>query len=706
MTPLDRIVVDRGTFAVTGPDGDITGRPGTTPDGLFLRDARHLSRWRLTSGGRRLTVLTADGDATVLVLPGTRDEPSPFTVLRTRAVTAGALVERLTVLNNLARATTAELELEVDADFADQFALRSDRRQYKKPGAVREVEQTAEGVAFHYRRGPHWSSSTHITSQPVPHTVREASAEGNRHKNTASRSAGEQDAGTPANAGPGPGNRTGEQGAKSRATTQVMSWRLRLAAHGSAQIALAVRAVAAYGPAPAEVLTPDGPVGPGQVRAEQARDAAEFIDPLPRPAEKADWPDLARAVRQGLTDLAGLRVPATGPDGEPLRVPGAGTPWFLTLFGRDSLLTSLFCLPYRPALAAHTLAALAAAQGEGYDDTRLEQPGRIPHELRHGELAHFHQVPYGRYYGSVDATPLFLVLLRAYTDATGSFTAARRLEPHARAAVEWMFRDGGLNDHGWLVYRSDEQTGGLVNHNWKDSAGAICFADGTQATGAIAVAEAQGYAYDALRSTAHLAESVWGDPAWATRLRGAAQDLRRRFPQDFWLAEADFPALALDGERRQVDALASDAGHLLWSRILDQDRAQRVALRLLQSDFFSGWGVRTLAAGQAPYHPLSYHRGAIWPHDNAVIALGMAAHGLTAEAREVAAALVAAASANDWRLPEVISGYGRDLHPAPVPYPHSCSPQAWAAATPLALLTATVPPLGARWEPRVLDFGP
>jgi glycogen debranching enzyme len=255
-----------------------------------------------------------------------------------------------------------------------------------------------------------------------------------------------------------------------------------------------------------------------------------------------------------------------------------------------------------------------------------------------------------------------------------------------------MFRDGGLRDRGWLVYRSDEQAGGLANQNWKDSAGAVCFADGTQATGAIAVAEAQGYAYDALRRTAHLAATVWGDPAWARSLDQAAADLRRRFPQEFWLAGADFPALALDGEGRRVDALASDAGHLLWSRLLDQGRAERVARRLLAPDFFSGWGIRTLAAGQAPYHPLSYHRGAIWPHDNAVIALGMAAHGLAAEAREVAEALLSAARLHGWRLPEVISGYGRDVHPDPVPYPHACSPQAWAAATPLALLTATSPP--------------
>ncbi|SEG87044.1 Glycogen debranching enzyme (alpha-1,6-glucosidase) [Actinacidiphila yanglinensis] len=671
----NRILVDSGTFAVLVPDGDITGGRPTAPDGLFVRDARHLSRWRLGVAGGALTVLASDEAHAVMVLPGTRDEPSPYTVLRGQAVAAGTLVERLTVVNNLPRAVTAELRLTVDADFADQFELRSDRRRYSKPGSRREVEERADGVVFRYLRPPGWTASTTVIAEPAPRITAVGAEPG--EPGSAARE--------PVCAGTDDGS----------GTARVLSWRLRVPPHGSARVDLTVEAAAGGSPAPdaapGTASERGAPTGPDAVRQRLARDAAAFTDAEPRPEEMTGWTGLARAVRQGLADLAGLRVPVTGPAGEALRVPGAGTPWFLTLFGRDSLLTSLFCLPYRPGLAAHTLAALAAAQGTRDDPARLEQPGRIPHELRHGELAHFGQVPYGRYYGSVDATPLFLVLLQAYTEHTGDTSIARRLEQHARAAVAWMFRDGGLDDGGWLVYHSDEQAGGLANQNWKDSAGAVCFADGTQATGAIAVAEAQGYAYDALRRTAHLAENVWGDPVWAQSLRQAALDLRRRFPQEFWLSGADFPALALDGEGRRVDALASDAGHLLWSGMLDQDRAQRVARRLLARDFFSGWGVRTLAADQAPYHPLSYHRGAIWPHDNAIIALGMASHGLVAEAREIAEAMVTAARHNGWRLPEVISGYGRDVHPAPVPYPHSCSPQAWAAATPLALLTATTP---------------
>ncbi|WP_374101015.1 amylo-alpha-1,6-glucosidase, partial [Streptomyces phytophilus] len=371
---------------------------------------------------------------------------------------------------------------------------------------------------------------------------------------------------------------------------------------------------------------------------------------------------------------------------EALTVPGAGIPWFLTLFGRDSVLTSLFALPYRPALARDTLLALAATQGTRHDAFSAEQPGRIAHEVRHGELAAFRQVPYGRYYGSVDVTPLFLVLLQAHAEATADTALAARLEPQARAAVGWMLGDGGLAEHGWLVYTPDP--GGLVNQNWKDSAGAICFADGTQAEGPVAVAEAQGYAYDALVRTARLARGVWGDAPYADRLDALAAGLRDRFHRDFWLSAADFPALALDGRGRQVDALASDAGHLLWSGILDPGRGAHTGRRLLAGDFFSGWAVRTLAAGQLPYHPLSYHRGSCWPHDNAVIALGLARYGLGPEVRSLARGLLATAEAHGWRLPEVLAGYARSDHPAPVPYPHACSPQAWAAATPLALLTA------------------
>ncbi|GHB45709.1 aminotransferase [Streptomyces viridiviolaceus] len=635
MTVADHRVqlVRDATFVRLAADGEISGTRGSAPDGLFARDARHLSRWQLTvDGGRPLALVpaTAETDDTagcVLTPEGTRDDPPAYTVFRRQSVGAGTFTEHLRLVSNRPDPVTARVALTVDADFADLFELRADDRHYAKPGAEHEVHDTADGLRFDYRRSD-WHAATDVTCRPAP-----------------------DPAGTTA---PEP-----------RGTARTLTWRLHLAAHGQADLRLTVHA------------RPHGrPLTAPAARRPHRHD--------PTAVDGTD--DLTRACERGLADVDLLTIPVTGVDGEEVRIPAAGIPWFLTLFGRDSLLTSYFLLPYRPATAAAVLSALAATQGQRHDAFSGEQPGRIVHETRHGELAHFRQVPYGRYYGAVDATPLFLVLLHAHYETVGDAGPAKRLERHARQAVDWMLTDGGLGEHGYLVYTPDP--GGLVNQNWKDSAGAVCFRDGTQAQGPVAVSEAQGYAYDALVRTAELAHAVWRDEPYARRLRETADRLRDRFLTDFWMPEADFPALALDGAGRQVDALASDAGHLLWSGILDEDRARRVGRRLLEPDFFSGWAIRTLAAGQRPYHPLSYHRGSAWPHDNAVIALGLARHGLAAEVRTVAEGLVAAAAHHGHRLPEVIAGYDRAATAGPVPYQHACSPQAWAAATPLALRTA------------------
>jgi glycogen debranching enzyme len=650
--PHRRILVHDGTFAAVGPSGDIIGARGATPDGLFAGDARHLSRWQLTVDGTSPQVLlpTVDGppataerpDAdgatatAVLIPPGGRAEPPPHTVFREQTVTSGALTERLRLTSNRGEPYTALLALTVDADFADQFELRPDHRWYAKPHAVRTREILPDGIEFGYRR-QEWHSRTVITADPPPDAVEETGSGARR-----------------------------------------LLWQLPLAPHGTAELQLRVAAF------------PHG-------AAEPPEGGDDFCTAEPRPENATDWPRLADACRQGMRDLAALRVTAAGPDGEPLRVPAAGVPWFVSLLGRHALFTSLFALPYRPRTAAATLLALAAAQATSEEPGRVAEPGKIVHELRQGELAHFGQVPYGHYYGSVDSTPLFLMLLGAHAERTGEDKLAHRLEPHARAAVSWLLTHGGLEQHGYLVYHPDE--GGLANQSWKDSPDAICSADGTRAKGLIAAAAPQGYAFDALRRTAELARTVWADPGYAERLDAAAEELRARFLRDFWMTSpgspdspgAGFPALALlldDGGRR-ADALASDAGHLLWTGILDQERGETVGRRLLAPDFFSGWGIRTLAEGQGAYHPLSYHRGSVWPHDSGVTALGLARYGLHAEARTVAEGLVDLAAAQpDHRLPEVIAGYARTAHPVPVPHPHACAPQSWAAATPLALLTA------------------
>ncbi|MGI5347790.1 glycogen debranching N-terminal domain-containing protein [Streptomyces sp. CA-250714] len=655
-----RLLVHNGTFAMLAPSGDITGTPGTTtPDGLFSRDTRHLSRWQLTLDGRAPTILVAAPEpdqscepaAAVLTPRGSREEPPACTLFREQAVVDGVLTERIRVVSNQG-AAPIRLSLTVDADFADQMELRSPHHAYPRPDAARSAVTRADGVEFHYRRGPGWHARTVVTADPAPaETVAAGTAEGD-------------------------------------ATAHRLSWLLEPSPHGTVELRLRAAALPHGAPETGQAGAAYDGRDPAAIRSELAAAREKFVAAEPCPSRRTARPELARACEQGLADLAGLCVTVPGPDGAPLRVPGAGVPWFLTLFGRDSLLTSFFALPYRPELAEATLLALAATQAETADPERVAEPGKIVHEVRNGELAAFGQVPYGRYYGSVDSTPLFLVLLGAYAEQQGAagMELARRLEPQARAAVRWMFAHGGLDDLGYLAYRPDE--GGLANQNWKDSPGAICAADGTLPTGAVMVAEAQGYAYDALCRTAELARTAWGDPGYAGGLERAAAGLRERFGADFWLPDRGFPPLALDETGRRMDALASDAGHLLWSGILGQRRGETVGRRLLEPDFFSGWGVRTLAAGQRAYHPLSYHRGSVWPQDNALIALGLARYSLRAEAARLTEGLLAAAAHHGYRLPEVLAGYSRAEHPAPVPYPHACSPQAWAAATPLALVTA------------------
>jgi glycogen debranching enzyme len=391
--------------------------------------------------------------------------------------------------------------------------------------------------------------------------------------------------------------------------------------------------------------------------------------------------------RLGVPDLDALLMPVS--EGY---VVAAGSPWFLTLFGRDSLLTALFATASGVSthrwLAATTLRALAARQGRTLDRSRLEEPGKILHEVRVGELSHFGDVPFGRYYGTVDATPLFLMLLARL----GDDDLAGELEQAARAAVDWMFTHGGLDRTGYLVYRTDGP--GLVHQCWKDSPHGICFRSGEPATGELAVCEVQGYAWAALRGTADLAERIWDDAGLADRLRTAAEELRTRFHREFWLPDQDYVALARTTDGRLVDALSSNPGHLLWTGLLSGERARRVGKRLATPDFFTGWGIRTLAAGQPAYHPVSYHNGSVWPHDTAIAVAGLASIGLPDEARRVADGLRDLALATGGRLPEVLTGFSRSAEPEPVPYPHSCTPQAWAAAAPLLIAAALAPEPG------------
>jgi glycogen debranching enzyme len=358
----------------------------------------------------------------------------------------------------------------------------------------------------------------------------------------------------------------------------------------------------------------------------------------------------------------------------------------MTMFGRDSIFTSLQVLPFAPELAATTLRALGAWQGTRVDDFRDEDPGRILHEMRYGEMTAFEERPHSPYYGSADATALYVVLMDEYERWTGDRKLVRDLEHEARAALRWIDEYADLMDNGYISYQRRNEETGLENQCWKDSWDSISYHDGRIPGFPRATCELQGYAYDAKMRGARLARLVWKDPALAEALDQQAADLKGRFNRDFWVADEEFFALALDSEGKQVDALSSNNGHLLWSGIVDKSKAKAVVGHLTGPRLFSGWGVRTLAEGEGRYNPIGYHVGTVWPFDCSFIAWGFRNYGFKDEAAQLAAGILDAAEFFNGRLPEAFGGYERELTKYPVQYPTACSPQAWSTGAPLLLL--------------------
>ena len=388
--------------------------------------------------------------------------------------------------------------------------------------------------------------------------------------------------------------------------------------------------------------------------------------------------------RRSLVDMASLRFVA--PILPRHALPAAGLPWFMTMFGRDSIFTSLQALPFAPELAATTLRALGARQGTRLDDFRDEDPGRILHEMRYGELTAFEERPHSPYYGSADATPLYVVLMDEYERWTGDAVLVRELEHEARAALNWIDEYADLQGNGYVSYKRRNEATGLENQCWKDSWDSISFHDGSLPGFPRATCELQGYAYDAKVRGARLARLVWHDDGFADRLDKEARELKRRFNRDFWIADRKYFAVALDEKGRQVDTLTSNNGHLLWSGIVDKSKAKAVAAHLMGSELFSGWGVRTLAEGEGRFNPIGYHVGTVWPFDNSFIAWGLRRYGFKREAAQIAEGILSAAEFFGGRLPEAFGGYSRVLTKYPVQYPTACSPQAWSTGAPLLLL--------------------
>jgi glycogen debranching enzyme len=631
--------LEGNTFMVSDLIGDV-GPDSDQVFGLFYRDMRHLSRWQLGIDGSRLETLSngASGypSATFFLAgPGSVYDNPTLSVIRERTLGKGSgedLHEKLTVINSGREEIVIELSMTFDADFADLFEVKN--KQLIKKGTISRRVHGQE-VELIYRRED-FERRTII------------------HADNARLSQGSAD----------------------------FLLRLKPGGTWSGTLRVSFESVApreqtgATTELPAiKIRRPKGVNHRNQINA--------WLDAAP--IMRASWDTLLHTYECSLHDLAALRLHAQAlPEGA--AIPAAGLPWFMAVFGRDSLITSYQALPFVPQLASATLQVLARRQAAVWDDFRDAEPGKILHELRFGELTYFGDWPQSPYYGSADSTPLFLILLDEYERWSGDTDLVVELEPQARAAMNWLEEHGDLDGDGYLEYERRNLDSGLENQGWKDSWDSIVHPDGRLASLPRATCELQGYAYDARIRTARLAREIWHDNATADRLERDAAALKARFNSDFWVADGEFFALALDGEKRQVPTLTSNMGQLLWSGIVDDSKVDAVVNHIMGDRLFSGWGVRTLATEQAAFNPLSYHDGTVWPHDNGLIAAGLARYRRREEAGRIAVAMFEAAAHFDHRLPEVFAGYPRSLTEFPVQYPTACSPQAWAAGTPLLLI--------------------
>ncbi|MFL5929407.1 MAG: glycogen debranching N-terminal domain-containing protein [Gaiellaceae bacterium] len=623
-------VLDGSTFVICDRRGDLDGVAAAS--GFFAADTRFLSRLVLTVDGKRGEPVSLEQEA-----PHVADfelrAAGGLAVCRELFVGRG-LEESITFENASGHELESVIALELASDFADIHA-------------VKRVED----------------SGGRATSEAAP-------SRPERWEDAATLEFADEGfpARTLVHLAPAPDEQDGE----------TARFRLRLAPGERWRLLVAVQ----------WVLNGAPPLEGGafeQRLREDRRDRDHSLEAWWRSVPRLRAPGdaaLERTWTRSLADLAALRLRWTGSG----LLPAAGLPWFMTLFGRDTLIAAFQTIPLGPESAAAALRALAETQSVVDDPERDAEPGKIVHEIRRGKTA---LVWADRYYGTIDATPLFLVLLSELWRWSGDDEIVRELEGAARRALAWIDGSGDRDGDGFVEYQR-RSTHGLDNQNWKDSHNSMVFRDGSSAHAPIAPVEAQGYVYDAKLRAAELARRVWDDEETAAQLERQAAALRERFDAAFWLPELGWYALGLDGDKRPVDALASNMGHLLWSGIVPPQRIASVAERLFSPPLWSGWGVRTLAADETAFDPLEYHNGTVWPHDNSLIAFGLARSGCAQEAHILTRALLDCAPFFDHRLPELFAGFARSGDEPPGIVPTSASPQAWAAGTPVLLLRAVL----------------
>jgi glycogen debranching enzyme len=621
-------LIEGSAFCISGRSGDMS--PGT-PQGLIFRDTRFLSRFQLRINGHQPEPLAAYPEDPFSCRFVSRSRPrqgradSTLMVFRHRYIGRG-MREDITISNFGEEAAYCSIELIVDADFADLFEVKEGRVDGERDD--RHVDSADGELRFSVRRG--------TTRRAVRVSFSDPSA---------------------------------------KVSGSFATFEAIIPPRGEWSTCVQVTPVIE-----GEEVEPRYLCGHPVERATPVERLQKWRRDVP--LVRSNHLGLERLAAQSSEDLGALRI--FDPEFPERTVVAAGAPWFMTLFGRDSILTSWMALLVDPDLALGVLQTLARFQGTHVDPRNEEEPGRILHEMRFGEAATL-SLGGGRvYYGTADATPLFVMLLGELRRWGLAREAVDSLLPHADRAMQWIEDFGDRDGDGYVEYQRATDRG-LHNQGWKDSWDAIRSADGSLARAPIALCEVQAYVYGAYVARMHFAAEA-GQADVAERYRRKAADLKTAFNRDFWLDERGWFAMGLDADKRPIDALASNMGHCLWTGIVDEDKAAAVAKHLLSDELFSGWGVRTLGESMHGYNPISYHNGSVWPHDNALIAAGLMRYGFVEEAQRVALGLVDAGVMQGSRLPELFSGISREQLPVPVSYPTSCSPQAWAAAAPLLLI--------------------